>query len=305
MQNRFKEIICRYLLNTADSKEKNAVDDFVNKLQKKPFISLSEVQNDIALKNAVFARIKFRTKSRKKRRSYSLVFTFIALLLVSLSIYTFQEHNSISSNYYVTSNNEAKTIDLLDGSTVRLSANSSLTISNDFNGSQRKVLLKGEAFFNVAKNVSKPFIITSKNFETSVLGTSFLVNDEIVSVSTGRVKVSDLKDKEHFVYLTKDERLWFFNDRFYKNSKDIMNRVSSNATNLLMDNITLAEWKFLIELEFGIEILFEDQTVNHNLLIKADFRNSTLRDIIQSIGFVYGLDFKYENNKLIINNNKK
>lgn len=304
MQKRFRQIVEQYLLSTADSKEKKTVDDFVNNLQKKPFVSLKEVQENSALKNAVFSKIKYRTKSRKKRKFYGLISSCIALLLVGLAFYNFQEDKS-TANYYTTSIGEEKTIDLLDGSTVRLSSNSSLTISNDFNDFQRKVLLKGEAFFNVAKDSSKPFVITSKGFETSVLGTSFLVNEEMVAVSTGRVKVSKLLDKENFVFLNKGEKVWLLNNKLYKNATDIFSTVSSNSPSLLMDNVTLSEWKNSMEVEFGIDILFENQIVNHNLLIKADFRNSTLRDIIQSISFVYGLDFKYENNKIIINNYKK
>lgn len=304
MQKRFTQIVEKYLLDTADSKERKAVDDFIDKLQKKPFVSLKEVQENSTLKNAVFSKIKYKAKSRKKRKFYSLITSCIALLLVALFLYDFKEGKS-ATNYYTTSIGEEKMVDLLDGSTVRLSPNSSLTISNDFNGSQRKVLLKGEAFFTVAKDSLKPFVITSKGFETSVLGTSFLMNEEMVAVSTGRVKVSKLLEKENFVFLNKGEKVWLLNNKLYKNATDLLSRVSSNTPSLLMDNVTLFEWKNAMEIEYGIEVLFEDSTVNRHFLVKADFRNSTLKDILQSISFVYGLDFKYENNKIIINNDNK
>jgi transmembrane sensor len=62
---------------------------------------------------------------------------------------------------------------LPDGTTVLLNASSKLTYGNDFQERDRQVYLDGEAFFDVAKDESKPFIIHTPVMDVRVLGTSF------------------------------------------------------------------------------------------------------------------------------------
>jgi ferric-dicitrate binding protein FerR (iron transport regulator) len=68
-------------------------------------------------------------------------------------------------------------IRLPDGTTVWLNAASSLRYPTAFEGKQRKVVVTGEAYFEVAANAEKPFIVTvDDRVEVSVLGTHFNVN---------------------------------------------------------------------------------------------------------------------------------
>ena len=87
---------------------------------------------------------------------------------------------------------------LVDGTKVWLNAASSITFPTQFNGSERKVEIIGEAYFEVAKNVNKPFKVKSKNQVIEVLGTHFNVNtydDEAADKTTlleGSVSVSKI-----------------------------------------------------------------------------------------------------------------
>ena len=92
---------------------------------------------------------------------------------------------------------EIKTLSLPDGSQLILNANSSVTYSTDFIDN-RKLILKGEAYFKVVKNPSSPFIVKTEQFETKVLGTSFTIkayknHPNQISVLTGKVEVNSTK----------------------------------------------------------------------------------------------------------------
>jgi ferric-dicitrate binding protein FerR (iron transport regulator) len=67
-------------------------------------------------------------------------------------------------------------ITLSDGSNVWLNAASSITYPTAFSGKERKVNMIGEAYFEVAKNDTKPFIVTNNQMSIKVLGTHFNVN---------------------------------------------------------------------------------------------------------------------------------
>ena len=88
---------------------------------------------------------------------------------------------------------------LPDGSKVWLNSVSSLRFPAIFSGKERNVELTGEAFFEVAKNIDKPFIVKTKDMNVFVTGTQFNVmaySDENFSATTlveGSVHVSNLK----------------------------------------------------------------------------------------------------------------
>lgn len=83
---------------------------------------------------------------------------------------------------------------LPDNSIVHLNFNSAIKIS--FTNSIRQIeLLKGEAFFKVAKNPKRPFIVRTGNSTASALGTAFIVRREnesssLITVTEGVVEVA-------------------------------------------------------------------------------------------------------------------
>jgi transmembrane sensor len=88
---------------------------------------------------------------------------------------------------------------LPDGSKVWLNAASSLRFPTAFTGSKREVELKGEAYFEVAHDLTKIFEVTTRNQTVQVLGTHFNINayaDEPTVNTTlleGSVRISDLR----------------------------------------------------------------------------------------------------------------
>ncbi|SEO33583.1 protein of unknown function [Mucilaginibacter gossypiicola] len=85
---------------------------------------------------------------------------------------------------------------LPDGTKVWINAASSLRYPTAFTGSERRIELKGEAYFEVAHNAAKPFRVASNNQTVEVLGTHFNISayDDDSAVKTtlleGKVKVT-------------------------------------------------------------------------------------------------------------------
>ncbi len=95
----------------------------------------------------------------------------------------------------VNTSNQAMLITLEDGSSVLLQPHSRLSYPTTFDDTARKVVLSGEAFFEVAKNPARPFYVYANELVTKVLGTSFTVKafeqdaQVEVIVKTGKVWV--------------------------------------------------------------------------------------------------------------------
>ncbi|WP_291594040.1 FecR family protein [Bacteroides sp.] len=85
---------------------------------------------------------------------------------------------------------------LSDGTKVWINAESSLRYPVAFNGKERRVELKGEACFEVAKDENCPFIVSADGMDTHVLGTKFNVRsytteDRHVTLVHGKVQVTN------------------------------------------------------------------------------------------------------------------
>lgn len=102
-------------------------------------------------------------------------------------------YNTIS----VPRGSKISSVTLSDGTVVFLNTASTIRYPVVFNGKERKVSVEGEAYFDVAKDASKPFIVNTKKINITVLGTAFNINayeDEPVQSATlvnGLVKVSN------------------------------------------------------------------------------------------------------------------
>lgn len=87
-----------------------------------------------------------------------------------------------------------KVLVLADGSNIALSPGSVIQIAESFNKTSREVFLKdGAAFFEITRDVSRPFLVYTDRVVAKVLGTSFRIDatksDIIVAVKTGSVSV--------------------------------------------------------------------------------------------------------------------
>jgi len=81
-------------------------------------------------------------------------------------------------------------VDLSDGTVVWLNSNSSISFGDLIGQRVRKVSITGEAYFDVARDEKRPFIVSTPDFDVKVLGTSFNVNTYGPSKSVLLVKGS-------------------------------------------------------------------------------------------------------------------
>jgi transmembrane sensor len=98
---------------------------------------------------------------------------------------------SIRSDY-MSGVHQLRTVQLQDGSVLTLAPRSAVSV--DFEGETRRVrLLRGDAYFEVARNPDRPFTVSSSRLKTTVLGTGFEVrsasDQPLVGVRHGRVRV--------------------------------------------------------------------------------------------------------------------
>lgn len=98
-----------------------------------------------------------------------LIVVFLAYYLISLV--------GNNQNQFLKYTNSTEPLNLKDGSVVNLNLGAELSYPESFKTKVRRVKLTGEAFFDVAKDAQKPFIIETGEGEIKVIGTSFNIRD--------------------------------------------------------------------------------------------------------------------------------
>ncbi len=184
---------------------------------------------------------------KKKSRIWWAAAAAVAVL-VTLSLYRYANTGDLAEEPVTAKEkpviNEVQTkpgsqtnIVLHDGTKVWLNADSKLTYATNFNGKTREVNLTGEAFFDVAPNKNKPFIIHTSKIVIRVTGTSFNVRsypDEArveTSLIKGKVEVSLRNNPEKIFYLNPSEKL-VLNDVISGKDKKNEIKLLSGAVNV-------------------------------------------------------------------------
>jgi ferric-dicitrate binding protein FerR (iron transport regulator) len=204
--------------------------------------------------------------------------------------------------------------ELMDGTLVWLRPNSHLEFPNRFSKDKRELKLVGEAFFDVAKDPSRPFIISTGNVTTKVLGTSFNIkaydnaSSIEVSVLTGKVSVDVATPSEHkkasatSVVLTPNQRVTYVkakNTLEKEESKELPELSIWQSTDVVFDNVQLKQVISVLNKKFNVRI----QTSNQNLLnclIRADFTNQNLPDIMELLSKSVEATYEIENKTIFL-----
>lgn len=144
--------------------------------------------------------------------------TAIAALLVVLAGVGWQwslqvPATPVPTNEVVSRKGSRSNIKLPDGTRVWLNADSKLTYVSDFSGPQREVTLSGEAYFDVVKDASRPFIIHTDKINIRVLGTAFNVKayptDAVIETALihGKIEVTYTDRPSEKIILKPNEKL--------------------------------------------------------------------------------------------------
>jgi len=140
-------------------------------------------------------------KVEERRRARSTYWRVAAaLMLIPLTgllfyLYTSKEVLQQTGPVHFAASRAAETYRLPDGSEVKLEAGSVLTLAEGFGESHRQVTFEGRAYFDIAGNPDKPFVVNAKSFEVQVLGTRFFLDQ-----TSGEKKVELFEGKVEIVH---------------------------------------------------------------------------------------------------------
>jgi transmembrane sensor len=300
------ELLVKYLLGEASSTEQKEVEQWIeanpdHQHYYQQFKFIWDESQELAAKSSVnendaWKRFQQRVvqeqgspvmtlvePSRRKWYDTRIAAAVIMLVGVAALLFFILVPFRTSKQVVLAAQSQAKAETLPDGSVVTLNKNSSLSFADAFRGNDRTVKLKGEAFFQVKADKTKPFVVTINDITITVLGTSFNVKSmngktEVV-VESGMVKVEraarsvQLKQKEKLEIAAGDTAMVkeAVTDHFYKYYR---------TKEFVCDDTPL--WKLTQALSeaYNVNIVIENPALK-NLPIDVTFYNETLDQILK------------------------
>ncbi|MBQ4915876.1 FecR domain-containing protein [Maribacter sp. MMG018] len=287
----FNDLLDRYLQGETTPEEEKILRDFedfaISQTEGRAFKSGEEQRK---IKKEIYRTIKARTKKSISKWKWMRVAASLAILLGLAGFF----YNTVFPRTIVIANTTEtfKVATLEDGSRVTLNTNSSLRFANDYKGI-RQAELEGEAFFEVARNEQKPFVVQTGHLSTKVLGTSFNIKQTDsavhVTVATGLVQVSDadnavqLSPNQKVVYDTRSKSL-------QRSEIDHNLYTSWYKEKVEFKGVKMTDLAVFLQKRYGVNIHFLSTDIEAVQMTLSISKDETLAEVIDKINYITELE---------------
>lgn len=294
----------QHVIETYPNK-KNTIDEAIQ-LVRDSGISLDQEANSAYLQ--VWENVRRNAAKGSRAGTRLPLYASLAAAMVVLAIVSIYllRSASVQPREYRAAYGEIKEVTLDDGSTVTLNANSSLKLSESWSTKERKVLLEGEAFFNVVKTPDRKLfqVVIPNGLTIEVLGTTFNVNtrreSSSVYLQSGIVRLQHaaesvtLKPGELADYETSLQRI-------------VVSRANAEANDKLawrnnlyiMNDFSLSTIARDIEDIFGKKVVIMDSTLNERR-VTAKVPARDMNVWLQVLSETLNLEIVERGNEIII-----
>ncbi|NLI71849.1 MAG: hypothetical protein GX361_03865 [Bacteroidales bacterium] len=326
----FKGFFLRFKQGNFSPKENAIIDRLLRKYRSnKKKIELTRDQVDEAEKRfRIFLQreipelrtaqtaYKYRRQNRALVRYGMAAAAVLLLIVLNLPVVrnTILQHTetltaqTLVTDSFTTQRN-IRSLQLSDGTVVYLNVNSKLTLRKDkFTAQTREVWLdEGEAFFDVAKDSLRPFIVhTADGLQTRVLGTSFNIKayneltEQVVSVRTGKVQVSTADGEA--VQLTPDQKA-----DFNKTTGVLTQGVADSELSqewrkgkIIFVDAGLKEFSMRLKQYYDVEVVVKGNALPQAMELNAVYHHSTPpKEIARAVAKSFGVRYEMKGDVLV------
>lgn len=205
-----------------------------------------------------------------------------------------------------TNTHQLDSLTLADGSKVWLRHTSQLRYPKVFGNSQRVVHLTGEAYFEIVKDTTKPFIIYTGSTATKVLGTSFNLRARPeeskveVSVNSGKVAFFEVAQPSKQLLLTKGKQGRFEMGKLSKIMAYSPNLMSWKTGVLSFKKAKLRLVARILEKHYGKPVRLINSKLG-DCMLTAHLEKLPLRETIEVIALTLNLQYQINEKEVLLN----
>lgn len=247
-------------------------------------------------------------------KAYQKVAAILLIPVIGLGLWYFVSQSSQSTEQFaeaIAPRGQKSQVVLPDGTRVWLNSATSIKYPTNFNNHQRDVYLEGEAFFEVRRNVLKPFVVHTTGLSVKVLGTKFNVkayHDEdrietalfegkidllINTLSSSRPIVKEVNPGQSFSYSKTEEKL--IPSRFPREEID-----GWKKNQLIFKDDTFSNLVKKLERWYDVEVVYDEKLFNDRHLTVELYEGERLDMLMKVIGLALSVNYQYEKGKIIL-----
>lgn len=253
-----------------------------------------------------------KPKFTLKRYWMQIAASLLFIIAGGLTVLTYMQRQEINTlaeqNVVIRSGDYGKSlVTLPDGTTVLLNAKSSLTYSQDFGRTDRKVELSGEGFFEVKKDTEKKFTVGTGYMDVTVLGTKFNVyayeDKDMVEMSLveGNVNISTERPPYKSINVKPNEKVTYNKITGELTHKCTTNKIETAwmtkeltfRSEPLRDVFKCLSRKFAVTFNVNDERLLND-------IYTGTFDDENIESIMRVLKFHYNFEYNNEDNMITI-----
>lgn len=255
---------------------------------------------------------------RQWKRWLSYAAALLVLVAGAFFFNQFSEGATDAMEQFVTTESprgQISLINLPDGSRVWLNAGSSIRYIEHFSEVARDIYLDGEAYFEVARDTTRPFTVIAGNTSTTALGTSFNINNytdnsEVeIELLTGKVSVKSISENRteltgEFV-LQPGERATYSkgSGQFDKGNFDPAKALNWKNGIIQFENATFTEVKNTLERVYAIDIS-TDNKLNRTWSYNGQFSDEPLELVLKKLSLTEDFSYEIDKNKVRLQFNR-
>ncbi len=231
--------------------------------------------------------------------------SFVTLMVIAgLSFYSITSSNTNLISLQTGGDSNTLIQTLTDGSVVYLANNTTFSYPSEFDTKERKVNLKGEAFFDITSNPQKPFRIETEKVIVEVLGTAFNVktlnsNQFELVVERGKVRVTLKSDPSQTQIVLPGEKISTSNNHLVKVINNNTAYFSWKTQRMQFKDESLKNIITVINKNYKTNIQLQNQLLGERKLT-VTFYNNSLKTITELICLSLNLEVEETPDSTII-----
>ncbi|MGK9117568.1 FecR family protein [Olivibacter jilunii] len=290
------------------------LDQALRRFQDLPIVPhLDDQEQSLKSYQRIISDKRFLQARKQKRLYLTWVAASLALILVGALLYqrlsSPREHlRNAFTTTWTAPLGEQRQIELPDGTSVWLNAGSRLDIPRNYNDNDRRVVLAGEAYFDVQSNKQKPFTVETGSLITKVLGTAFNINSfdaSHIAVTVRQGKIAVQHEAETVSLLTANQQLIY---NVHTNHKQVRN---VNATAMIawihqrlrFDNISMADAGKALERWSNKTFIYRNDAIRGCHFTVSFHEGENLREMLNVISALNNFKYEIKNDTVYLDGN--
>jgi transmembrane sensor len=252
----------------------------------------------------------FVPKRNLRARLMPVMMRVAAVLVIAVGAWFMLQQESTPVTHTIAADAKLdEAVVLPDGTRIYLNQGSQLSYTDEFNENSRSINFDGEAYFEIAANPEKPFVISTQNLGVKVLGTSFnlssIKQDDFIELhlQSGTVLVYSVDEQGKMLeqlQLNPGEKATFTKESGVLKRDEIQsaNHLAWRTGVLEFHNTPLTE--VLEELSKTYDLNFVTEHNCSNFMLTARFDNESAESILQTLEFVFNLNISDQGDHFLI-----